>query len=254
MFLPWTIGSIARIPVRLHWSFFLVAGVWVYLAERSGGSGLDYGWSFAFVLMLILSVLLHELGHALCARYFGLETLDVTLSPLGGLARFRGYPTSPTHDLWIAAAGPLTNLLIALPLLLVWSPERIRAFWWEYSNGIQVLELRSDSMLLYLLGFNFLMFAFNLLPAFPLDGGRILRALLQFRFDRLLATRVATRIGQSFGIGLIALSLSSDAPDYPLYGFGLFGGFLIYLGETEYRGLRYYEQLKRREPDHPDAG
>lgn len=218
------------------------------VAEQLGGAWLHYVWTTALLLGMFASVLAHELGHALVARRFGHPTLDITLSPLGGLARMRGFPELPRHALLIAAAGPAVNLLLAVPLsasLLGFDPLTTH---WRITHGLDVWRIDAETLPFYLFAFNVLLAAFNLLPAFPLDGGRMLRALLRYRTSRLNATRIATRVGQVFGLALIVgclVSFHDRIGGAPWLGFGLFGGFLIYLGETEFRGLKRYERLRR---------
>ena len=244
----WSIGSVWGFPVRLHWSFLLVGWVVYSVAEQLGGSWPHYGWTILLITGMFASVLAHELGHALAARRFGHPTLDITLSPLGGLARMRGFPESPRHALLIAAAGPAVNFLLVIPLALslIWFDPT--ATHWRITHGLDTWRIDAETLPFYLFAFNLLLAVFNLLPAFPLDGGRMLRALLRYRADRLTATRIATRVGQLFGVVLIAVCVVSFGDWFggtPWLGFGLFGGFLIYLGETEFRGLKRYERLRR---------
>ncbi len=154
-------------------------------------------FSLLFVLAIFGCVLLHELGHALAARQFGIATRDITLLPIGGLAMLQRMPRNPFQELWIAIAGPLVNVVIAIVVFtgLALSPVPtsggIGRFLWQLGAANVVLVL------------------FNLIPAFPMDGGRVLRSVLAMFMDYVSATRIATVIGQFSAVGLGLLGLAS---------------------------------------------
>lgn len=179
------IASIAGIPVRLHFTFFLLL---IWLAAL--GAGKPHPWvGLLFFLGLFVCVLLHELGHALVAlRGYGVRTRDITLYPIGGVARMERLPR-PSQELGIALAGPVVNVLIAGLLYGVLRAAHLPVTNWNLT-GYPTHVLSSLMVAnLYLAGF-------NLIPAFPMDGGRILRAALARTMDELSATTLAARVGQ----------------------------------------------------------
>jgi Zn-dependent protease/predicted transcriptional regulator len=199
------IGRIAGIDLKLHVTFALIlalgAAQW---AGPHGARGAAFG--VLLVSLLFVCVVLHELGHALMARRFGIATHAIVLLPIGGIAQLARSPDQPRHELWIAVAGPAVNLVIAGALLLV-----------TYSTGLAGLPEESLSallsqpsptaLLLWLLGSNVTMALFNLLPALPMDGGRILRAVLSMRLGAARATPLAATVAQVLALGLGALAL-----------------------------------------------
>ena len=195
------LGSIAGIRVQVHWTFLLIIG-WVILTSvLSGMSPLGTAMNVAFILVLFGCVLLHELGHALAARLFGIPTRDITLLPIGGVARLERMPRKPYQELVVALAGPAVNVVIAAGLLAILLPT-------VGPGGLAAVPLRSGGFLQQLLIVNVMLVAFNMLPAFPLDGGRVFRALLAMVFSYATATRVAAVVGQicAIGFGLLGLA------------------------------------------------
>ena len=159
----------------------------------------------AFILALFSCVILHEFGHALTARRYGIATRDITLLPIGGVARLESMPENPRHEILIALAGPAVNLFIALLLWLLMPGESDRIQFTEESIDKDLVA--GGSMLLQLMTINLILGVFNLLPAFPMDGGRVLRATLSLYMPHLRATRLAASIGQglAFGLGFLGL-------------------------------------------------
>ena len=196
----WKIARFWGIDIYMHATFLLIV-LWVafsYWVQFHNWDAVLGG--IAFILALFVCVVLHEYGHALTARRFGVRTRDITLYPIGGVARLERIPDKPEEELWVAIAGPAVTLAIAIVLFIVLvatgSPITLRS-----------ISLSSGSFIARLFAVNVLLFAFNLLPAFPMDGGRVLRALLAMRMDYLRATQIAAGVGQAmaFLFGLIGL-------------------------------------------------
>jgi len=196
----WKLGELSGIGVFVHWSFVLlpVLVVWSTLSA-GGGIGAAAG-AVLFVLALFGCIVLHELGHALAARHFGISTRDITLLPIGGMARLSRMPKNPVQELGIALAGPAVNVVIALALLVGLQ---------MYGGVGQVFAagLWGGSFLARLMLANVALVVFNLIPAFPMDGGRVLRSLLAMQMSHLTATRIAAGVGQALAIGLGILGL-----------------------------------------------
>ena len=193
-----SLGTIAGTRVRIHITFLLFL-VWLGAAYWAKGGVAAAAYGLAFIVLLFLCVVLHEFGHILTARRFGVKTPDVTLFPIGGIARMERIPEKPGQELTMALAGPLVNLVIASALFLALGDD-------VFSRGI-ALDEQGANLLPHLAVANLILALFNLLPAFPMDGGRALRALLAYRLGRVRATRVAASIGQmlAFGFGLLGL-------------------------------------------------
>ncbi len=193
----WTINicKIKKIPIRIHITFFLFL-VWVAFEESvAGGTPII---EVLFVITLFGCVLLHELGHALTAKHFGVRTRDIILYPFGGIAALLEEP-KPKAELFITAAGPLVNVVIAL-MLLPWAP-----------SSTEIIDYHSISFAGRIFFANVMLAIFNLIPAFPMDGGRILRAaLMLWRFPN--ATRIAARLSQGLSLALAAFALYIGNP------------------------------------------
>ena len=184
------LGKVSGIKILIHWSFlFLIAWITVN-GIREGDNVTTILYTIGFIISVFVCVTLHELGHALTAKYFHYTTRDITLLPIGGMARMDEIPENPKHELAIAFAGPAVNLVIALLLYpLIWWFGKIPTFF-------TVLFNTGDTFLFSLMIVNIDLAVFNLLPAFPMDGGRILRALLSMQMNRVRATVIASKIGQ----------------------------------------------------------
>lgn len=187
------IGTLAGIGIYIHWTFWLLIA-WIVVAHMvQGGSPEATIASVTMVAAVFACVVLHELGHALAARRFGIETHDITLLPIGGVARLARMPEQPLQELWVALAGPAVNVVIAAVVLVALIVLNKTA---ELTN----LQPIGSGFLIGLMWINILLVGFNLIPAFPMDGGRVLRALLATRFNYMFATQVAAAVGQGIAI------------------------------------------------------
>ncbi len=223
------------IELRVHWSFLALAGglgVWV-LAET--GSLSSVGAVLLPIGMVFACVAFHEYGHALMARHFGIRTLGITLLPIGGVAALEREPESPAQELWIAIAGPAVNFLLAGLLLVGLLASE------GTSSGL--LGAASDgSALGWLLRVNLLLGTFNLLPALPMDGGRILRAALAMRMSNLAATRIASRVAR--GIAALMILFGVTRGQWML---ALIGGFVWSTAKAELVRAMLREAFEKRQ-------
>jgi Zn-dependent protease len=196
------IATIAGIALNIHITFGLIVVLGaLQWAVPHGAAGALFG--ALLILLLFGCVTLHELGHALAARWFGIPVREIVLLPLGGIALLERQPSRPLHELVIALAGPLVNLLIAAGLAL--GTGAAVALGGLDARGLvpdQPMTPSLATLAYWLLEANISLVLFNLIPAFPLDGGRVLRALLAFRMDFARATRIATGIGQAQAVVL----------------------------------------------------
>ena len=220
------LGKIAGIGLFIHWTFSLLILFIVYVNYKAGQNTPQILWSLLFVSCIFLTVLLHELGHALTAKKYGIKTKDITLLPIGGLARLERLPEKPSEELMVAFAGPLVNIVLAfLTSFFISLPNTSEEMVTQLSNGVN-----ADNFFLNFYLVNIVLAFFNLIPAFPMDGGRILRALLAYKMERHVATKIAARIGQLLAIGFVFLSFYSN-PFLIIIGIFVFIGAQI---ESEY--------------------
>jgi len=194
-----TIARIAGSEIRIHLTFLILLA-WIGIAQYVAGGADAALDSIAFVIAVFACVALHELGHALAARRYGIATPDITLLPIGGLARLARLPEKPSEEVVIAIAGPAVNVVIAAVLVIVFGAR---------FEPVSMAEIENPTygFLTRLAVVNIFLVLFNLIPAFPMDGGRVLRALLAIRLGRRKATDLAARIGQglAFGFGFLGL-------------------------------------------------
>jgi|TARA_R100000005_G_scaffold96470_1_gene83648 Zn-dependent protease/predicted transcriptional regulator len=210
------IGKPAGIKVFIHWTFILLV-IWLSWMHLQQGHGLfEILIGLLFLAALFACVTLHEFGHALAARRYGIGTRDINLLPIGGVARLESMPEDPKEELVVAIAGPAVNVVIAIGLYLIMLVL-------GQSNMELSHHITGGNFLADLLVINIILVLFNLIPAFPMDGGRVLRALLAFIMKRSKATRVAASVGQLLAIGFVLFGLFYNP-------FLLFIGIFVFLG------------------------
>jgi len=215
----WKLGRFAGIDVFVHATFLLLIG-WVgyshWVEHQNWGEVMN---GILFILALFACVVLHEYGHALTARKYGIKTRDITLYPIGGVARLERMPDKPIEELWVALMGPAVNVVIAGILF---------AYLLLTNTLVPLSELTvaSGSFIERLMTVNISLVLFNLIPAFPMDGGRVLRAILAMRMDYVRATQTAANIGQGMAFLLGFIGLFSNP-------FLLFIAFFVYIGASQ---------------------
>jgi Zn-dependent protease/CBS domain-containing protein len=199
----WKIGRIAGIDVYMHVTFLLLILFVLFVYWAKGHNLATTLTGIVFVLIIFGCIVLHELGHALTARRYGVRTRDIILLPIGGVARLERMPEKPGEELRVALAGPVVNVVIAGVLFAVLAALGITPHWtsfrWIGGNFLEQLMVVN----VWLVGF-------NLLPAFPMDGGRVLRALLATRMEYTRATQMAARVGQAMAVIFAFIGLFSD--------------------------------------------
>jgi Zn-dependent protease len=237
----WKLGTAFGIGIYVHWSFVLL--LMLVLFSTTGPNALASAIYMGGLLLAVFGcVILHELGHALTARLFGINTRDITLYIVGGVARLERMTEKPWEEFWIALAGPAVNVVIAglltmgLLVGLLISPENIVLV-------PQVPATHLSQFLAHLLIVNVFLVLFNLIPAFPMDGGRVLRALLALRLGQVRATEIAVPVGAV--VGLLAMSaLAYQFQDPRLLLIAL---FVVLVGRQELYAVRMRAR-QRQEP------
>ncbi len=210
------IGKLFGIPVYIHLTFLLLL-VWIGVLSWREGESIRAGLEgVGFISTIFLCVVLHELGHALTARRYGIVTRDITLLPIGGVARMERMPDDPRQELWVALAGPAVNVVIAAALIAFAG----------VAAAIPDFSLASGTFLNRLVAVNVFLVLFNLLPAFPMDGGRVLRALLARRMEYTRATHLAATVGQMMALlfGFVGLFVN------PML---IFIAFFVWIGAAQ---------------------
>lgn len=239
MFQSLKLGKVFGIDLFIHGTFWLLP-LFVLFSSLSSGDGLaETGTEVALVLAVFACVALHEFGHALAARGYGIRTRDITLYPIGGVASLERMPERPGREIAIALAGPAVNFVIAAAIFagflgsVLLAPGSVS----ERLTGPQEFAAR-------LMWANLILGTFNLLPCFPMDGGRVLRAILATRLSRLRATEIAAKVGSVVAGGFVVAGLAFGH-------FGLIGVAIVVwlLGQAELAGVRMQfaaEALRRQ--------
>lgn len=221
------IVTVAGIPVRIHWTFLLLIGYIFISNYMAGKTPEQILWSFIFIMSVFLTVFLHELGHARAARWYGIHTQDITILPIGGVARLTEIPSKPVQEIVVSVAGPLVNIILSL-LVFIFLGIGLKDV-----ATLKVGEsINKDNFFIYFFTVNLWLAFFNLIPGFPMDGGRIFRAILSFRMERHVATRIAAYIGQAIAVVFIFIGFFSNP-------FLIFIGLFIILGaESEAESVK----------------
>lgn len=195
------IAKISGIKIFIHWSFFILI-IWIIISGiLRRNNTFEILYSIAFILTIFCCVILHELGHALVAKRFHYKTKDIILLPIGGMARMDELPENPKQELLVAIAGPVVNVIIA-GIVYPFIP------WNEIRNTpLNELLIDENNFLFSLFFVNISLAVFNLIPAFPMDGGRVFRALLSMRMDRIKATAIAAYTGQTIAVLFFILGI-----------------------------------------------
>lgn len=217
------IGEVRGISVYMHATFLVLIG---FIALSHWSAGESFGNTLegvGFILALFSCVVLHEFGHALMAARFGIKTRDITLLPIGGVARLERMPEEPLQELWVALAGPAVNVVIAT-VLLAWL-LLVSEF-----APLSQLNVTSGPFLQRLMVVNVMLVFFNMLPAFPMDGGRVLRAVLATRLEYAHATQIAANIGQALALLFALLGFFTNP-------FLMFIALFVWIGAAQEAGM-----------------
>ena len=232
-----SLGKVAGIPIKVHWSFSLLIIFVSYIAVSNGIPNEDLIWFYSYVLLLFVFVIMHEYGHALTARRYGIHTRDIIISPIGGIARLEKLPENPGHELLIALAGPAVNVVLAIMFFIV----QLTTSDFIIPAGEEINFGSINDFIGYLFAINVLLVVFNLVPAFPMDGGRVLRALLvMLTKDRIKATRIAVWIGQIIAAGFLFAGIYWD--HYMLIFIGI---FVFLTARAEFRQMKLLEKMNK---------
>jgi Zn-dependent protease/predicted transcriptional regulator len=234
------------IRVYVHWTFLILIGYIAFMGYRADKSALTIAAEVGLVLIVFVCVVLHEFGHALMAQRFGVDTKDITLLPIGGIANLKRMPEEPRQEFWITVAGPMVNLVIAGLAFIVIAIMGVSMLFGDLFLGATTWT----QVLLFIFGANLMLFLFNLIPAFPMDGGRILRSLLSMRMARDKATRIAAGVGRFFAIAFVVFGLMNGQPFLALIGVFIFmaagAESRMVEQQTALRGIRVKDVMRTR--------
>ncbi|OEK00999.1 hypothetical protein BFP97_05505 [Roseivirga sp. 4D4] len=215
------LGQFAQIKVYVHWTFFILFAFIIYSGVSAGQSVDAIAWHLLFLITIFGCVILHEFGHALTGRRYGFKTKDIILLPIGGLARFEKLPENPIQEFVVAIAGPMVNFAIAFVLYFITQPSA------HMILNLDLSSINQENFVTLIWIVNLSLGLFNLIPAFPMDGGRIFRAILSMFQPREKATKNAARLGLLLALGFIVLGLYYN----PFLIF--IGGFIILSASSE---------------------
>jgi len=222
------------IILEIHFTFLLLLLYFAYIGYDKGRWD-GVVWHLGFIVLAFVCVICHELGHSLAARRYGIATKRILLMPIGGMAQFTHMPRKPKQELVISLAGPAVNAIFLLILYFVY-PEYVNLTFAELSSQ----DYSFPSLIINLFSFNVVMLAFNLLPIFPMDGGRVFRAILAYRFTYVTATGIAVNVGK-----ILALSGICFAVYYDLLLLAILFGFIFIAGSMEYKMVKSEESWRK---------
>lgn len=245
MFSSLKLGKLFGIGVYVHATFWLLP-LFVFLGGVMDGDLSGATMDVAVLFAVFGCVVLHEIGHALAAAYYGIATRDITLYPVGGVARLERMPERPLHEIVVALAGPAVNVVIALGLYAGISFGNAALPGSFVLSNLDAL----DAFVLRVFEVNVFLVLFNLIPAFPMDGGRVLRALLGTMMSRTRATHVAVTVGSVIAVGFVLAGLS-----FGMTTLALVGAVVFVLGRMELAQVRAIEgrrEWERRSPQFDD--
>ena len=234
------IATLFNIPVYLHWSFPLIF-LWILFLGYQIDAGVQgIATLSVFFIIIFTCVVLHEYGHALTARRYGVGTRDIILSPIGGIARLERIPDKPIEELKVALAGPAVNVVIALLLLPIVYYFRRDGLYLEGEDELEIFS-QWQNLSALVLGTNIALVIFNLVPAFPMDGGRVLRALLAMKMNRVKATKIAFIIAQFCALGFFVFGLYST--NYVLCFIAL---FVVFTSRMEWKNVQRVDYVANK--------
>ncbi|MEZ4887103.1 MAG: site-2 protease family protein [Chitinophagales bacterium] len=232
------IGKLSGIGVFIHWTFIFILLYIAYNVTKAGGDIWAILRGEIFLLLLYVCVVLHEMGHALAARKYGVRTLHIVLYPIGGIASLERIPEKPFEEFVVAIAGPMVNVGIAMGLgLYLYLFAGPTSFEESGSATLVTLLDTFDKFIFTLMWINIGLVGFNAIPAFPMDGGRVLRALLAMKIGRVKATQIASVIGQVFAILFVAYGFLTT----PFQPFIVLIGIFVYIAAMGENRMVYTE-------------
>jgi len=211
------VGKISGIKIFIHWTFFILIFWIIFSGLRSGYNIQQILFSVGFIAAIFVCIVLHELGHALTAKRFNFKTRNIMLLPIGGLANMEGLPEKPGQEFLVAIMGPAVNFVISLVLF------GFLALTGNFPDEEMGATITGQNFLFQLFAVNIFLALFNLIPAFPMDGGRVLRALLSIKIERAKATRIAALVGQAIAVVFVVLGFMFNP-------FLAFIGLFVFLG------------------------
>jgi len=211
------VGKVSGIKIFIHWTFFILIFWIIFSGLRNGYNIQQILFSVGFIAAIFVCIVLHELGHALTAKRFNFKTRNIMLLPIGGLANMEGLPEKPGQEFLVAIMGPAVNFVISLVLF------GFLALTGNFPDEEMGATITGQNFLFQLFAVNIFLALFNLIPAFPMDGGRVLRALLSIKIERARATRIAALVGQAIAVVFVVLGFMFNP-------FLAFIGLFVFLG------------------------